>query len=505
MKSEEQSAAFAGSIDLAAEALGGETLLCSDAFFAPMENLLKSGRGVFLPDKYTDRGKWMDGWEPRRRRAPGHDWCIIRLGTPGTIIGFDIDTNHFTGNHPPFASVDACFAPDAGAESLRDEVQWTRVLDQAPLKRGSQNLFSAEGRQVWTHVRLNIYPAGGVARFRVYGVPHVREDSEEMDLAGLANGGMALACSDMFFSPMNNLLLPERAAHMGEGWETRRSRPPGMDWIIIKLASLGEVDRILVDTHHFKGNFPDRCAIDGIHWPDAPAHALTRLEEWTEIVSETPLGASREHILPVNNHGPWTHLRLRIYPDGGVSRLRALGKAVTATPGEDSLLNRLNGMSESEAKEVLTRCCGSSRWVEAMSAARPFVSRTHLFGESENLWWHLGDGDWLEAFDHHPEIGADISALKQKFAATANWSANEQQSVSEASEEVLSSLVHANRRYREQFGFLFIVCATGKSAGEMLELLEHRLAHEPPWELRVAAGEQMKITRLRLEKLEGES
>ena len=160
----------------------------------------------------------MDGWEPRRRRSPGHDWCIIRLGVSGSIEGVDIDTNHFLGNHPPFGSLDAVYAPDATPESLRDEVTWTRVLEQVPLKKGAQNLFALKGEgRTYTHVRLNIYPAGGVARLRVYGRPEVEATENEVDLACLNQGAMALACSDMFFSPMNNLLLPQRADHMGQG------------------------------------------------------------------------------------------------------------------------------------------------------------------------------------------------------------------------------------------------------------------------------------------------
>ncbi|MEE2829560.1 MAG: allantoicase [Myxococcota bacterium] len=495
--------AFWGSIDLAAAALGGEALLCSDDFFASMDNLLKEGRGVFLPEEYTERGKWMDGWESRRKRVPGHDWCIVRLGVPGRIVGVDIDTNHFLGNHPPFASLDACHAPGASAEELRDSVQWTPLLGQLALQRGSQNLASVASGECWTHVRLNIFPAGGVARLRVFGEPRPAPSEGRVDLASLLQGGRALACSDMFFSPMNNLLLPGRAENMGGGWETRRSRPPGRDWVILRLGSPGDLEEIEIDTAYFRGNYPDRCAVDALYWPDAPPHSLTRSADWTEIVPSTKLRADEQRLLPVRVPGPWTHLRLRIEPDGGVSRLRAWGRPSSRSPAEDSgLLTSLNALEAAEATEAFARCCGARRWVEAMVAQRPFRSESQLFGLAESLWWGLADADWKEAFTHHPRIGADVEALREKFAGTAEWSEGEQAGVHQASDETLRALAQGNTDYEARYGWIFIVCASGRTAEEMLALLTERMDNEPDAELRIAAGEQVKITRLRLQKLE---
>ena len=495
--------AFWGAIDLAAAELGGEALLASDEFFAGKENLLEPGRGVFLPEEYTDRGKWMDGWESRRKRVPGHDWCIVRLGVPGRVLGFDIDTNHFLGNHPPFASVDACSAPDASPEQLRDDVEWFPLLSQVALQRGSQNLATVTSHQTWTHVRLNIFPAGGVARFRVYGHPVPQELQGRIDLAALAHGGCALACSDMFFSPMNNLLLPGRAENMGQGWETRRSRPPGRDWVSLRLGAPGRVEVIEVDTNHFKGNYPDRCAIDALYWPDAPPHALTRSQDWSCIVPSTKLQGHDQRLLQVEDGGPWTHIRLRIEPDGGVSRLRVYGEPTAAQPVEsDPVVSALNSLDETAASEALSRCCGATRWVSAMVAARPFSSRTHLLGVAEEIWWRLEGKDWQEAFSHHPKIGADVERLREKFAATAAWSEGEQAGVGVASDETLNKLARGNTDYESRYGWIFIVCASGKSADEMLALLGERMENDPVDEQRVAAGEQAKITRLRLEKLE---
>src|SRR6195256_4263992 len=230
----------AGLVDLASARVSGIAILANDEFFAEKENLLKPGRGIFIPDKYTDRGKWMDGWETRRRRTPGHDWCVIQLGLRGTIKQVDIDTNHFLGNHPPFASLDALcltngFPLEAGAV---EGLPWMPILTQSPLNPGAQNLFAISSDQPWTHLRLNIIPDGGVARFRVYGtvVPdwNKLKPDELVDLAAVENGGVPLACSDMFFSSMNNLIMPGRSEKMGGGWATKARRGPGYDWIILK-------------------------------------------------------------------------------------------------------------------------------------------------------------------------------------------------------------------------------------------------------------------------------
>jgi len=491
-------ASFPGLLDLASQDLGGQPLLCSDDFFAGMENLVKPAPAAFDPDAYTERGKLMDGWESRRKRVPGPDWCIVKLGVRGTIRAVDIDTSFFMGNHPPFASLWACDAAGSAPESLRDHQGWTLVVPEMPLRRGSSNVAVATGGggATWTHVKLVIYPDGGVARLRVYGEPARDDGGGEIDLVGAQHGGRAVACSDAFFSSMDNLVLPTRAPHMGHGWETRRSRPPGEDWIILRLGRVGVVNRLLADTHHFKGNYPDRCAVDGILWPDAPPHALVQSADWSPVVRSSKLRADSVHTLDVADPGPWSHLRLRILPDGGVSRLRAFG--LPAEPAcADPAVERVNAANA----DRLTSVCGSRRWVAAMMAARPFVSPAHLYGTAEDLWWHLGDGDWREAFGHHPQIGADVETLRARFAHTAAQSAREQAGVAGADDATLAALAKGNADYLARFGFIFLVCATGKTADEMLALLRERIDNEPANELRIAAGEQVKITRLRLAAL----
>ncbi|CAN5684646.1 allantoicase [soil metagenome] len=324
----------AGLVDLAAERVGGKALLANDEFFAEKENLLKPGRGVFTPDKYTDRGKWMDGWESRRRRTPGHDWCVVQLGLRGVIRQVDIDTNHFLGNHPPFASMDGVdltsgFPAEPGA---METLPWQAVLEKSPLNPGSQNIFDVRSEGTWTHLRLNIFPDGGVARLRVYGVVvpdwSKYKAGKLIDLAAVENGGVPLVCSDMFFSSMNNLIMPDRSDNMGDGWETQRRRGPGYDWIILKLGRTGTIRKIEVDTNHFKGNYPDCCSIEGCTAPDATTDSLTSgAVEWREILPHTKLQAHHRHFFEeaLAQLSGCTHVRLNIFPDGGVSRLRVWG------------------------------------------------------------------------------------------------------------------------------------------------------------------------------------
>ena len=326
--------AFTKLTDLAAGRLGGKVLYATDDFFAEKENLIKPGRGIFIPDKYTDRGKWMDGWESRRKRTPGHDWCIVQLAVPGKIKGLDIDTNHFLGNHPPFASVEANFQESHNVINFVNQanLNWTEILPKSPLDPGSQNLFEINSDKIWSHLKLNIFPDGGVARFRAYGeVFKTFQKGEKIDLTAAVNGGMTLQCNDMFFSKMENLIMPGRGVNMGDGWETKRNRTPNnRDWVILKLATVGEIKKILVDTCHFKGNYPDRCSLEGCFIENGNQLDLENLTatDWTEILPQQKLKAHCEHFFDkeIKTSGPFTHVRFNIFPDGGVSRLRLYGE-----------------------------------------------------------------------------------------------------------------------------------------------------------------------------------
>lgn len=316
-------------IDLALESNGGRTLLASDDFFAPKENLLKPGRGVFIEDKYTDHGKWMDGWESRRKRTKGNDWCILRLGKSGIISEVDIDTNHFIGNFPSHASLEACTMPEySELEEIIEMGEWIEILSKVELQGNSQNKFDISSDQSFTHLRLHIYPDGGVARFRVNGNPdHANENENKLiDFALDNNGGEMISCSDMHFSHMGNLIKPTTGIDMSDGWETKRRRGPGYDWSILKLGSPCNIERVIVDTLHFKGNFPDTCSIDGCFEPDRTPDSINKNNTiWLELLPKSKLSANQETVFILNLNSPMTHIRFNIFPDGGVSRLRILG------------------------------------------------------------------------------------------------------------------------------------------------------------------------------------
>jgi allantoicase len=324
--------AFTELVDVAAARLGGKVLLANDEFFAPKENLLKPDQPVWREGEYTDRGKWMDGWETRRRRSPGHDWCIVRLGIPALLHGVVVDTSFFKGNYPEQCSIDACVvdaAADAEVLAAGEEVKWTEILPRSALRGDAENPFEIAARGRVTHLRLNIYPDGGVARLRVYGEPvHSPELRPGLtaDLAALELGALVVACSDMFFGHRHNLILPGRSTHMGDGWETKRRRGPGHDWIIVRLAARGHIDRIELDTDHFKGNAPESCMVEVCDAPDAAPEALAGAG-WTEILSRTALQPDAQHRFEASA-GPATHARLAIYPDGGVARLRLFGTVI---------------------------------------------------------------------------------------------------------------------------------------------------------------------------------
>ena len=320
--------AFTKLTDLASERLGGKVISCSDDFFAEKENLIKPGRGIFIPDKYTDRGKWMDGWESRRKRTPGHDWCIIQLATPGKIYGIDIDTNHFLGNHPPFASIDACNTDNI------DQAQWKEILAKSPLQPGSQNFYAISDQSIYTHLRLNIYPDGGVARLKVYGEVFkdwsLVSEKDIIDLAAATNGAKSILCNDMFFSHMDNLIMPGRGVNMGDGWETKRNRTPNnRDWVIVRLTHKGIIEKICIDTCHFKGNYPDSCLIEGCNISIEEESKLnSSVIQWTTILPQSKLRSDHERYFEkeIESKDAFTHVRLSIFPDGGVSRMRLWGR-----------------------------------------------------------------------------------------------------------------------------------------------------------------------------------
>ncbi len=328
-------ASFTDLIDLASERLGGAVIAANDEFFAPKEALIKQSPPEWRGGDYTERGKWMGGWETRRSREEGHDWAIIRLGVPGSVRGVVIDTSFFTGNYPERASIDACeIAGIPSADSFTSgTVKWDSLLPETALTGNSSNEFEIAGskRRV-THLRLNIFPDGGVARLRVHGdvMPDERVFSveRETDLAAMENGAFVIECSDMHYGHRQNLILPGRSTHMGDGWETKRRRGAGNDWTIVRLARRGEIERVELDTDHFKGNAPGRIMLE--QWDHGDVHAVLDAgkSDWITIVPASPVEPHTRHHFDVAVHQPATHVRLNIYPDGGVARLRLFGRVV---------------------------------------------------------------------------------------------------------------------------------------------------------------------------------
>jgi allantoicase len=324
-------AAFTDLIDLASERLGGSVVIANDEFFAPKESLLKPTAPEWREGVFTERGKWMDGWETRRRRSPGHDWAIIRLGAPGSVRGVVIDTTWFTGNYPERASIEATnVEATPSAEWLAgSEAQWEPLLIETQLKGNTTNEFEIEGKRRVTHLRFNIFPDGGVARLRVYGdvIPagDFFSSVREVDLAAMESGGYVVECSDMHYGHRQNLILPGRSTHMGDGWETKRRRGPGNDWIIVRLAKRGIVERVEIDTDHFKGNAPASAMLE---YADVSGKFDRDKAEWQTLVAESPIQPHAWHHFQVTSLSPATHVRLNIYPDGGIARLRLFGRAV---------------------------------------------------------------------------------------------------------------------------------------------------------------------------------
>lgn len=506
--------------DLSLHATGSFVLYATDDYFAPKEALLRPGPPEWREGAYTDRGKWMDGWESQRRRAPGHDFAIVRLGTPGSIEAVLCDTTHFKGNAPERVSIEAIEAPvTATTEALlalpvaRDAAEhdahggraWLEIVPATAVEPDHANVLGpARALPRATHVRLRIHPDGGVARLRVFG--RVRPDprrfwgSAAIDLAAIEHGGTIAAQSDAFFGPPSHLLLPGRGADMGGGWETRRRRTPGSDWCVIALGRRGKIERIEIDTHLFKGNAPQAAAIE---WLDAGEPAAADLERrlaashgWRTLLSRVPLAPHLRHAFDLARPEAATHLRVHIFPHGGVNRLRAFGHALD-TAGERSALDVLHATAGAAREELLRSFCSSRAFVARLNERLPAGSVRDLFAAAAEALASLEEPDWLEAFAAHPRLGA-AQAPPGATAQSTAWSRGEQAGVAGGDGAVLARLAAANDEYAQRFGFTFIAFAGGRGADDLLPLLEARLGNERGIEIENAAREQAGITRHRI-------
>lgn len=328
--------------DLAVRTLGGSVIAASDESFAAKENLLNPWAPAFRPETFGPKGQEYDGWETARRRGPGHDWALIRLGLPGRILGVVIDTAWFTGNFPPHASVEACFADGHPSPAELADADWAEIVPKSPLTGDAAHAFAAaEPGRVFTHVRLNMFPDGGIARLRVHG--HVAADPRfltglTIDLAALENGARVAECSDMFYSSPDNMLFPGLARTQAEGWETARRRDDGNDWALIHLAAPGRILLAEIDTTNLKFNAPAEVRLTGFDDRRPPDD---KASSWT-ILPRTRLQPDTRHRFRLASPEV-TSVRVDIYPDGGLARLRLWGDLRRET--EQDLIARWNEMA----------------------------------------------------------------------------------------------------------------------------------------------------------------
>jgi len=332
----------------------------------------------------------MDGWESRRRRLPGHDWCVIKLGLPGRIHGIEIDTRWFTGNQTPQASLMAAEINDdddtwmphrstlgtqgtattpgditVANDACKKKTTWHEIVPQTRLRPGYENesvhrfvMPKELTKRRITHLRLNMFPDGGIARLKCFGVVSADFDRElkdvgVIDLAGAANGGRGLACSNKHYGEPRQLCNPGRGTNMGDGWETARNpnRPavmeqdaetgfvkmPGVsDWCILQLAAVtDQVEKLVLDTHFFKGNYPESVTVEACSAPSVTPANIGEVpaDKWKTLLPRTFLGPDQEHVFTraagqLKDVGNVSHVKISIFPDGGLMRCRVFGKAI---------------------------------------------------------------------------------------------------------------------------------------------------------------------------------
>lgn len=313
--------------DVIGEKLGGKVLSFSDEWFAAADNLIKPKPPIRDATRFTYAGAWYDGWETRRHNVQEADWVIFRAGVASAkIIGCEVDTAFFNGNHAPHISVEGATLKDDEPHTV-ESATWSNIIPKLECGPSQRHFFVRDQitTDTFTHFRLRMYPDGGIARFRLYGtvVPVLPADkSQELDLAAAKNGGVAVSVSDQHFGSADNLLLPGRGHDMSDGWETTRSRTPGhVDWVVVKLGTKSVVSRVVVDTAHFRGNFPQRITVKGINGEPAAFDS----DKWVTLVGESKTGPDAVHEFAVSGGAEFTHVLLTIIPDGGVKRLQVFG------------------------------------------------------------------------------------------------------------------------------------------------------------------------------------
>ena len=317
-----------GLINLAQTRLGTKIVYKTDEFFAPASRILNPTPPIFKEGVFDKHGKWMDGWETRRKRGSGHDYLILKLGKPGRIKKIDIDTSFFNGNQPNKVSLQACISKQ---NLPNKKTKWTTILIKKKTKPNSHHFFNISNKSIFTHVKFNIFPDGGVARLRIFGELVVKKlKSKKINLTSIFNGAAPIACNNEHFGKAENILAPGRGINMGDGWETRRSRGKNFDWLIIRCATAAKIDKIQIDTHHFKGNYPDHCSIQASLVKGKPSakKIIAMSKKWKQLLNKVKLKAHKKHNFKnrLIKKNKINYIKINIFPDGGISRVRLIGK-----------------------------------------------------------------------------------------------------------------------------------------------------------------------------------
>ena len=319
-----------GLIDLAQPRLGTKVIYKTDDFFASANRIINPTEPVFKVGVFDKHGKWMDGWESRRKRTAGHDFIIIKLGKPGTIKKVDVDTSHFNGNQPAMISIEG-----ANSNSNKiNQLNWQPLLSKKKTKANSHHYFTVNSNKVFTHIKFNIFPDGGVARLRLYGsiAKSSKLKNKKINLASLLDGSSVIACNNEHFGKAENILAPGKAKNMGDGWETRRRRGKGFDWLILNSLDGKEIDKIEISTHHFKGNFPSHCSLQATYLPNSKnsKQIVKSSTKWKYLLKDAKLSANKVHVFKNNlmKKDKINFIKINIFPDGGISRFRIYGKSI---------------------------------------------------------------------------------------------------------------------------------------------------------------------------------
>ena len=331
--------AYERQINVTSSDFGSKVIYCSDEFFADSSRMLQNNEAVFIEDKYDEHGKWMDGWETRRRRDGKNDFCYIRLGSKSVINDFDIDTSNFTGNYAPAISIlGCCVAGGVTDDRVVDGSavnEWFDLLAKEKLTGDSSNVFSSKSLKPITHLKVTLYPDGGIARLRAYG--SVYSDNNRYEVKGTnviakESGARAIFANDEHFGCLGNILEKHEPINMADGWETRRRRESGNDWGIVALAKPATVDEIVIDTKFFKGNYPDTFSISSTCNDETDEKALIeQSNSWNQLIDRKKLEMNQIHVFEKSellHQDPITHIRIDIFPDGGIARLKLIGNFI---------------------------------------------------------------------------------------------------------------------------------------------------------------------------------